>query len=305
MRSNFEFLSRYWPEIAEIGMTAEACFYTSPQMCITKLWALAQRIVWLMIDYENISVPAELNTEERIKILRREGHAVKQAAVIFRQAHRFRPDRLQLLRQGSILQKTEKEGTRQNHRAPENQLCIFGGKGKNSDRLLYLEDQLIGAVQRLDGFHHDGIFLIVILCGGDLVAKDHIGTADHAVGGAAVGPLGPHAVGIIGVADSIGAVAGAGQSATLCPCECPTVTVVVAGGIAHGIVGDTLAINRSQQVLPARIPIGVGMPIAGQDVAHSIVGVRIGRRTIYRTEKLVLCVIGIGHRSVAVETSNR
>ena len=73
MRSNFEFLSRYWPEIAEIGMTAEACFYNSPQMCITKLWALAQRIVGLMIDYENISVPAELNTEERIKVLRREG----------------------------------------------------------------------------------------------------------------------------------------------------------------------------------------------------------------------------------------
>ena len=66
MRSNFEFLSRYWPEIAEIGMTAEACFYNSPQMCITKLWALAQRIVGLMIDYENISVPVELNTEERI-----------------------------------------------------------------------------------------------------------------------------------------------------------------------------------------------------------------------------------------------
>ena len=73
MRSNFEFLSKYWPEIAEIGMTAEACFYNSPQMCITKLWALAQRIVGLMIDYENISVPAELNTEERIKVLRREG----------------------------------------------------------------------------------------------------------------------------------------------------------------------------------------------------------------------------------------
>ncbi len=73
MRSNFEFLSRYWPEIAEIGMTAEACLYTSPQMCITKLWSLAQRIVGLMIDYENISVPAELNTEERIKVLRREG----------------------------------------------------------------------------------------------------------------------------------------------------------------------------------------------------------------------------------------
>ena len=38
---------------------------------------------------------------------------------------------------------------------------------------------------------------------------------------------------IIGIADGIGAIAGGGQSAPLCPCECPTVTVVVAGGIAR------------------------------------------------------------------------
>ena len=111
---------------------------------------------------------------------------------------------------------------------------------------------------------------------------------------------GSQTVGIIGVADSIGAVAGICEPSALRPCERPTVTVIVAGGIAHGIVGDTLAINRSQQVLPARIPIGVGMPIAGQDVAHSIVGVRIGRRTIHRTEKLVLRIIGIGYRSIAM-----
>ena len=44
---------------------------------------------------------------------------------------------------------------------------------------------------------------------------------------------GSQTVRVIGVADGIGSIAGGGQSAPLCPCECPTVTVVVAGGIAR------------------------------------------------------------------------
>ena len=111
---------------------------------------------------------------------------------------------------------------------------------------------------------------------------------------------GSQTVCVIGVADGIRSIAGVCKPSALCPCERPSCTIVIADGVAHGIVGDTLAINRSQQVLPARIPIGVGMPIAGQDVAHSIVGVRIGRRTIHRTEKLVLRIIGIGYRSIAM-----
>ena len=43
---------------------------------------------------------------------------------------------------------------------------------------------------------------------------------------------GSQTVCIIGVADGIRAVAGGGQSATLRPCERPTVTVIVAGGVA-------------------------------------------------------------------------
>ena len=48
---------------------------------------------------------------------------------------------------------------------------------------------------------------------------------------------GSQTVRVIGVADGIGSIAGGGQSATLCPCERPTVTVIVAGGVAHGIAG--------------------------------------------------------------------
>ena len=38
---------------------------------------------------------------------------------------------------------------------------------------------------------------------------------------------GSQTVGVIGVADGISAIAGGGQSATLCPCECPTGIIVV------------------------------------------------------------------------------
>ncbi|MBQ7094516.1 MAG: DUF4011 domain-containing protein, partial [Clostridia bacterium] len=42
------------------------------EMCIGKLWKLTQLIVGKMIEYENISVPRELNVEELIRVLRRE-----------------------------------------------------------------------------------------------------------------------------------------------------------------------------------------------------------------------------------------
>ena len=82
------------------------------------------------------------------------------------------------------------------------------------------------------------------------------------VGDRAVSPAYPPTVRIIGIADGIGAIAGGGQSATLCPCERPPCSVIVAGGVTHGIVGDALAVNRGQQVFPSRIPVGVDMPIA-------------------------------------------
>ena len=37
MKSNFEFLKRYWPALAQIGATAENYVYSDPNACLYKL----------------------------------------------------------------------------------------------------------------------------------------------------------------------------------------------------------------------------------------------------------------------------
>ena len=37
MKSNFDFLNRYWPALAQIGATAETYVYSDPNACIYKL----------------------------------------------------------------------------------------------------------------------------------------------------------------------------------------------------------------------------------------------------------------------------
>lgn len=34
MKSNFDFLNRYWPALAQIGATAETYVYSDPNACI-------------------------------------------------------------------------------------------------------------------------------------------------------------------------------------------------------------------------------------------------------------------------------
>ncbi len=45
MKSNFEFLRRYWPALAEIGATAEGYLFTDPNSCIFKLGMFGERVV--------------------------------------------------------------------------------------------------------------------------------------------------------------------------------------------------------------------------------------------------------------------
>ena len=37
MKSNFEFLNRYWPALSEIGAASENYLYSDPNACIYKL----------------------------------------------------------------------------------------------------------------------------------------------------------------------------------------------------------------------------------------------------------------------------
>lgn len=72
MKSNFTFLAKYWPDMAEIGSMAEAYLYSDPNACVYKLGLLTERIVDQIIRFERMPVAADLTFADRIKMLRRE-----------------------------------------------------------------------------------------------------------------------------------------------------------------------------------------------------------------------------------------
>lgn len=74
MKSNFNFLSKYWDTLAKIGRTAESYLYNDPNACIYKLGMFAERLVQEIFANEQLTEPEYDNTHaNRIKILKREG----------------------------------------------------------------------------------------------------------------------------------------------------------------------------------------------------------------------------------------
>ncbi|MCM1228097.1 MAG: type I restriction-modification system endonuclease [Clostridium sp.] len=74
MKSNFEFLSKYWETLEKIGRTAESYLYNDPNACIYKLGMFAERLVQEIFANERLTEPDYDNTHaNRIKILKREG----------------------------------------------------------------------------------------------------------------------------------------------------------------------------------------------------------------------------------------
>ncbi len=71
--SNFEFMMSYWPDMAEIGATAENYLYSDPNACIFKLGLLGERIVSEIIKIEGIIIESEDTQANKIKVLKREG----------------------------------------------------------------------------------------------------------------------------------------------------------------------------------------------------------------------------------------
>ena len=91
-----------------------------------------------------------------------------------------------------------------------------------------------------------------------------------AVAGGAVGLAGAQAVGIVGVAPGGGAVAHALQLPAMLPGVFPGAVIQ---GIAVDIIGNGAAVVGRQQVAPGGIPVGVGMAVAGENIARVVVGV--------------------------------
>ncbi len=74
MRSNFDFLNRYWPALAQIGAAAESYLYSDPNACIYKIGMFAERLVNEIMVFEHIAAPSDDNTHSnRIRLLKRAG----------------------------------------------------------------------------------------------------------------------------------------------------------------------------------------------------------------------------------------
>ena len=74
MKSNFKFLNRYWPVLAQLGANAENYLYSDPNACIYKLGLFAERLVQEILVFEHIDEPQMDNTHaNRIRSLKRAG----------------------------------------------------------------------------------------------------------------------------------------------------------------------------------------------------------------------------------------
>ena len=74
MKSNFEFLNRYWPALSQIGANAENNLYSDPNACIYKIGMFAERLVQEILIIENMPEPETDNTHaNRIRLLKRAG----------------------------------------------------------------------------------------------------------------------------------------------------------------------------------------------------------------------------------------
>lgn len=74
MKSNFEFLNRYWPALAQIGAAAESYVYSDANACLYKLGMFGERLILEIFAFEHIKEPTIDNTHSnRIRLLKREG----------------------------------------------------------------------------------------------------------------------------------------------------------------------------------------------------------------------------------------
>lgn len=74
MKSNFEFLNKYWPALAQIGAAAEGYVYSDANACLYKLGMFGERLILEIFAFEHIKEPTIDNTHaNRIRLLKREG----------------------------------------------------------------------------------------------------------------------------------------------------------------------------------------------------------------------------------------
>ena len=70
MASNFDFMAKYWPDIAQIGKMAELYLYADANTCIYKLGVLAERVAQEICTFEKIDLPEQTTHADRIRALK-------------------------------------------------------------------------------------------------------------------------------------------------------------------------------------------------------------------------------------------
>ena len=70
MASNFEFLAKYWPDMAQIGKMAELYLYADANACIYKIGVLAERVAQEICAFEKIDLPEQTTHADRIRAMK-------------------------------------------------------------------------------------------------------------------------------------------------------------------------------------------------------------------------------------------
>lgn len=70
MVSNFEFMAKYWPDIAQIGKIAELYLYADANACIYKLGLLAERVAQEICAFEKVDLSEQTTHADRLRALK-------------------------------------------------------------------------------------------------------------------------------------------------------------------------------------------------------------------------------------------
>jgi len=83
MVSNFEFLGKYWPDMAQMGKLAELYLYADTNACIYKIGVLAERVAREICAIEKIDLPEQARHNDRLRGLKRAGLLPKRIDGMF------------------------------------------------------------------------------------------------------------------------------------------------------------------------------------------------------------------------------
>ena len=73
MKSNFDFLNKDFPVLANFGRLAERYCFSDPNSCLIKVGMIGETIVNLMFTYDGVALPCDNTAATRINALMREG----------------------------------------------------------------------------------------------------------------------------------------------------------------------------------------------------------------------------------------